>query len=221
MAAKKTPKKKKPQAKKKPAKAKAKASKASKKKAAPQAAKKSAKRAAKKAAPKSAKKSAKKAAKKSAKKSAKKAAPKTSAKKAAKKDDGRTATLVQHVFVAAPPADVYRALTDPQLHGAFTGTVCVGEPVEGGAYTAGSGYMHGVFEKLEADKLIVQTWTTTEWPKGAPPSRLEFAFEPSGNGTELTMTHSEVPLSQAENYRQGWIDFYWNPLRAHFAAAKG
>ena len=31
------------------------------------------------------------------------------------------------------------------------------------------------------------------------------------------MTHSEVPIDQAESYRQGWIDYYWNPLRAHFA----
>jgi activator of HSP90 ATPase len=126
---------------------------------------------------------------------------------------------VQHVFVAPPPEQVYRALTDPTQHGAVTGTVVTGEPIEGGTFTASSGYIHGTFEKLEENKLVVQTWTTTEWPKGAGPSRLELAFEAADGGTELTMTHSEVPLSQAESYRQGWIDYYWNPLRAHFGKA--
>ncbi|MDP2341146.1 MAG: SRPBCC domain-containing protein [Deltaproteobacteria bacterium] len=197
--------------------------KASKKKPSKKPAKKPAKKAAKKApAKKAAKKPAKKATQKAAKKTAKpaKKAAKKPAKKAAPKkaSSSSTATLVQHVFVAATPAQVYRALTDPTEHGAFTGTVVTGEPVEGGTFTASSGYIQGTFEKLEANKLVVQTWKTTEWPKGAAASRLELSLEDAGDGTELTMTHSEVPTSQAENYRQGWIDYYWTPLRAHFAS---
>ncbi len=192
---------------------------------------------AQKKASKPAKKSAQKVAKKStAKKSATKSSPQKAAKKApAKRGAARkgaakkgakktaattpaTATLVQHVFVAATPAQVFRALTDPTEHGAFTGTVVTGLPVEGGTFTASSGYIQGTFEKLEQDKLIVQSWRTTEWPHGAGASRLEIALEDAGDGTELTMTHSEVPTSQAESYRQGWIDYYWTPLRAHFSS---
>ncbi len=192
-----------------------------------QTAKKSAKTGAKKAsAPKSSqktaakparsatKKPAKKAAKQAAKQAAKKAAP-----KAAASTSKATATLVQHVFIKGTPAEVYQALTDPAAHGAFTGTVATGEPIVGGTYTASSGYIHGTFEKLEQNKLIVQTWTTTEWPANTAPSRLEISLEDAGDGTELTMTHSEVPAGQAEAYRQGWIDYYWNPLRAHFGKA--
>jgi activator of HSP90 ATPase len=177
---------------------------AKKKKAAP--AKKKAAPAKKKAAP--------------AKKKAK-AAPKKKAAKKATTSKATTATLVQHVSIAARPEQVYEVLTDPKLHGAFTGTVVTGEPIEGGTFTASSGYIHGTYEKLDPNKLIVQSWTTTEWPKGAGPSRLELALEDAGDGTELTMTHSEVPVGQAENYRQGWIDYYWNPLRAHFGRASG
>jgi hypothetical protein len=30
------------------------------------------------------------------------------------------------------------------------------------------------------------------------------------------MIHSKVPVEQAESYRQGWIDFYWEPLKKYF-----
>jgi hypothetical protein len=32
------------------------------------------------------------------------------------------------------------------------------------------------------------------------------------------MVQEEVPASQAPNYRQGWKDYYWNPLKQYFAA---
>jgi activator of HSP90 ATPase len=152
---------------------------------------------------------------------AKKAAAKTPKKTATKKSSasGKSAassslrTVVQHVFLPAPPSTIYRMLTDPVEHGAFTGTVCEGEPIETGSFTASSGYISGRYEVLEQDRLIVCSWQTSEWPKGAAPSRLEFVLEPVEGGTELTMTHSELPASQAEDYRQGWIDYYWTPMR--------
>ena len=171
---------------------------------------------------KAAKKSpSKKAAKKTPSKKAAKKSPskKTPSKKAAKTAPAPTGqkTIVQHVFLPTTPAAVYRMLTDPTEHGAFTGTECSGEPVEGGAFTASSGYISGRYETLEQDHLIVASWQTTEWPRGAPASRLEFVLEGVDGGTELTMTHAELPPTQAEDYRQGWLDHYWTPMRAALA----
>ena len=196
---------------KKPAKKSASAKKPAKKAAAKKPAKKAAaKKPAKKAAAK--KPLAKKAA---VKKPAKKAAQK---KAAAKKSDtpsaSATSTVVQHVFLSAPPAKIFAMLTDPVEHGRLTGSTCTGEPVVGERFTAGDGYSHGEYEIVDVDQKIVQTWSTTEWPKGHAPSRLEFVLEPVDGGTELVMTHSGLPPSQAEQYRQGWIDFYWTPMRA-------
>ena len=219
-------------AKKSPAK-KAAAKKPAKKAAAKKPVKKAAaKKPAKKAAPKkpakkaAAKKPAKKAAAKKApaKKAPAKQAPakkapakKAPAKKAAKAETpsaSATSTIVQHVFLAAAPARIFAMLTDPTEHGRLTGIACTGEPVEGEHFTAGGGYMFGAYEAVEADAKIVQTWSTTEWPKGHAPSRLEFVLEAVEGGTELVMTHSGLPPGQAEQYRQGWIDFYWTPMRA-------
>jgi activator of HSP90 ATPase len=170
------------------------------------------------------------AAKKTAAK--KTAAKKTAAKKTAakKRNAGGTSnaratagvdstrTIVQHVFLPAPAATIFHLLTDPIARSAFTGTVCEGEPIETGRFTASSGYVLGQYEALETDRRIVCTWRTTEWPKGAEASRLEFILEPVDGGTELTMTHSELPASQADDIRQGWIDDCWTPMREHLAA---
>ena len=39
----------------------------------------------------------------------------------------------------------------------------------------------------------------------------------ASGGTEVRMVHSNVPAEQADSYRQGWVDFYWNPLKAYFS----
>ena len=179
-----------------------------------------------------AKKKKKKAAKQTAgkaKKTAKKAAPKKAAKKAAPKKAARegtpkvagsgarpTTTIVQHVFIQATPLQVYDALVDPSVASAVIGGECQGEARVGGTFTHWNNYIHGKHLELVRGERIVQEWTTTEWPKKAPPSRLEISLSGTGGGTELTMTHSIVPTEQAEDYRQGWIDYYWTPMRAHF-----
>jgi len=70
--------------------------------------------------------------------------------------------------------------------------------------------------ELVRARKIVDEWRTSEWPEGFAPSRLEFRFADKDGGTEVTMVHSEVPESQAEAYRQGWVDYYWNPLKEYF-----
>ncbi|HEY1097295.1 MAG TPA: SRPBCC domain-containing protein [Myxococcota bacterium] len=118
------------------------------------------------------------------------------------------------MFFAAPRARVYAALTDPQQHSRLVGSEATGDAVVGGAFTGGGGYMFGTYDVVDVDTRFVQTWSTTEWPKGHAPSQLEIVLEDAPGGTELVMTHSGLPPAQAEQIRQGWIDFYWTPLRA-------
>ncbi len=191
--------------------------KATKKKATKKTTKKVAKKPAKKVAKKKvAKKATKKPAKKATKKPAKKVAKKATkkvAKKAPSPSTEGTRTVVQHVYIPASPDVVFRMLTDPTEHGALVGGVCTGEPHDGNAFSAFDGYITGTYEEVVAPRLVRATWQTTEWPKRTAASRIEFTLEDGEDGgTELTLTHSELPASQAEQYRQGWIDYYWNPL---------
>lgn len=131
---------------------------------------------------------------------------------------GRVKTITQTVTVPAPPAKVYEAFVKARLHAAFTGSPATGPARVGARFTACDGYVRGVHRKLVKNKRVVQDWSTTEWPDGAPASRLELTFTPVKGGTALRMVHSNVPADQAASYRQGWIDYYWTPLKTYFGA---
>lgn len=131
----------------------------------------------------------------------------------------RTKTITQKTFIpGAAPDDVYDAFIDPKTHAKFTGSPATGSPRVGGRFTAWDGYISGVNRELVKGRTIVQEWQTTEWPEDAPPSTVEFSFAAARGGTEITMVHSNVPAEQADSYRQGWIDYYWEPLKAYFSA---
>jgi activator of HSP90 ATPase len=65
----------------------------------------------------------------------------------------------------------------------------------------------------------VQSWRTTEFPAGSPDSRLELLFEVAKTGTRLTLIQTESPPSQVDQYKIGWREYYFDPMRKYFAAA--
>ncbi len=65
----------------------------------------------------------------------------------------------------------------------------------------------------------MQEWTTSQWPKGHPPSILQLDLKEVDGGTELTMTQSKVLDEQADDYAEGWKEHYWNPMIEYFQKA--
>ncbi|HXR34530.1 MAG TPA: SRPBCC domain-containing protein, partial [Candidatus Binataceae bacterium] len=74
--------------------------------------------------------------------------------------------------------------------------------------------------KLVPGKKIVEEWRTNDWPADYPPSLIELSFERVNAATRLTMVQAEVPAAQAPQYRQGWKDYYWTPLKTYFGAKR-
>ena len=109
---------------------------------------------------------------------------------------------------------------DAKKHSAFTGAKATSNAKVGGEFSAWDGYITGKNLELEKGKRIVQEWVTSEWPEGYGPSRLEFTFCKVKGGTEITMRHSDIPAEQADEYKQGWIDNYWEPLKTYFTKHK-
>lgn len=128
----------------------------------------------------------------------------------------KTTTITQKIVLSAKPEEVYEALLDPKKHSEFTGSKATGRPVVGAKFTAWDGYISGKNLELEKGKRILQEWVTTDWPEGYPPSKIEFTFKEVDGRTELTMVHCDIPLEQKEELKQGWIDFYWEPLKNYF-----
>jgi len=137
-------------------------------------------------------------------------------KKTQTKTTRKVTTIKQTVVVSATPEQVYEALVDAKKHAEFTGAKATSDPKTGGKFTAWDGYIYGKHLELEKGKKIIQEWTTTEWPKGYPPSKVEFTLKKVEAGTEITMIHSNVPAEQADDLKQGWKDFYWEPLKDYF-----
>ena len=125
-------------------------------------------------------------------------------------------TIDDKVIIPATPDEIYEAFVDPKRHEAFTGSKATGDPKVGGKFTSWDGYISGTYLELQKGKRIVAEWVTTEWPEENAPSRLELTFTRVKGGTEISMVHSNVPFEQADDYAQGWKDFYWKPLREYF-----
>ncbi len=129
-----------------------------------------------------------------------------------------TTTITQKAIIPkVSPKQVYDAYVDPKKHTAFTGSKATGKPVIGGKFTAWDEYIFGKFLELEDGKRVVQEWTSTDFPEGYPPSKLELTFCEVPEGTEIVMVHSNVPKDQADDTAEGWTEFYWNPLKEYFS----
>ena len=128
-----------------------------------------------------------------------------------------TSKIKQTVIIPhAAPKQVYDAYTDPKKHTEFTGSKASGKPVVGGKFSAWDGYIFGKYLSLDEGNCVVQEWTTTDWEEGYPASKLELTFKAVPEGTEITLNQTGVPKAQVEEFEQGWLDFYWKPLKEHF-----
>lgn len=128
----------------------------------------------------------------------------------------KTKIIKQKEFIPAKPMEIYDALLDEQTHSEFTGARATCDRRVGGKFTAWDGYIQGKHVKLESGQHIIQEWKTSEWPKGFSPSVLELTLKPKGEGTVVELIQKNVPAAQAESYKQGWTEYYWNPLRKYF-----
>ncbi len=101
---------------------------------------------------------------------------------------------------------------DAKQHAAFSGEDAKINRKEGGKFTAYGDYIEGVNLELVADQIIVQKWRASDWPKDHY-SIATFRLRPDKGGTELVFTQTNIPDNKAKEIAQGWIDYYWNPMK--------
>ncbi len=127
-------------------------------------------------------------------------------------------SLTLSIELPTTPEQLYQAWLDSAGHAAFTGSPAEIDARPGGKFTAWDGYITGSTLELHPFDKIIQAWRTTDFPSSSPDSRLEVLFEPASGGTRLTLIHTEIPDGQAEDYRQGWEDFYFTPMTDYFSS---
>jgi uncharacterized protein YndB with AHSA1/START domain len=121
----------------------------------------------------------------------------------------RGAIVEQSIEIDAPPARVWRALTEPEQLDRWVATRASVDPRPGGAYSYGwaeegvKGYPVTVLA-VDAPRRLVHTWLD----RGRE-GRVVWTLEPLRDGcaTRLTVRHEGYDGTDAEGYRIGWPEF--------------
>jgi activator of HSP90 ATPase len=129
----------------------------------------------------------------------------------------RTRTVRQTVTFKVSPREVYEMLMDSRKHSEFTGDKATISRKVGGKFTVGE-YIQGVNLELFPDQKIVQSWRGSDWPEGHF-SRATFSLKAIEGGSRLAFVQSGVPGDNYSEIKQGWHDFYWEPMKEMLASA--
>ncbi len=118
-------------------------------------------------------------------------------------------------LIPASPKEVYDAWLNSTAHSAMTGGHAKVSAEVGDSFEAWDGYIEGRNLVLEDSKRIIQHWRTSEFEEGEKDSLLEIFLEEENKGTRITIRHSELP-EHGMQYKQGWVDAYFNPMKEYF-----
>jgi activator of HSP90 ATPase len=105
-------------------------------------------------------------------------------------------------------------------HSSFTTGKAQIEPISGSHFSIQNGYITGTNLILQPYGRIVQNWRTTDFPDGAPDSKLEILFEKHNSGTKLTIIHTQLPNGEEKKYEKGWKENYLRPMKKYFQKTK-
>lgn len=123
-------------------------------------------------------------------------------------------TIRQSVTFKSFPHLVYEAFMDSATQTAFTGSKASIDRKIGGEFSVYDGYITGKNIELVQDRKIVQSWRASDWPEGYY-SVVTIELVPVPEGTQLDLTHTNVPEGEEAAFEEGWIDNYWEPLKEY------
>jgi activator of HSP90 ATPase len=130
----------------------------------------------------------------------------------------KSESITVSAVVPASPQVVYAAWMSGKGHGEMTGSKAAVSAKVGGKFTAWEGYIFGKTLELEPGSRIVQAWRTTEFAPEDPDSHLVVTLAAARGGTKVTLKHSELPPGSSAEYRKGWLDYYFAPMKEYFAS---
>lgn len=122
--------------------------------------------------------------------------------------------------IPASAKEIYSAWLSAKGHSAMTGSAAKAIARVGCRFSAWDGYIEGKNLELVSASLIVPAWRTSDFPDDAPDSRLEVSLAEAKGGTRVSLKHTDIPAGQAKGYKQGWIDFYFKPMKEYFGKRK-
>jgi len=123
-------------------------------------------------------------------------------------------------FENATPAKLYALFADSAQHTAATGMPATISRKVGGKWTAFGKMLLGKNLVLIPNRMIVQTWRSSEWKKSDPDSILIVSFDKATDGAKVDLVHVGVPEYDHAGVTEGWIKYYWEPWKTYLSAKK-
>jgi activator of HSP90 ATPase len=122
-----------------------------------------------------------------------------------------------NLILPASCETVYTTLMNAKSHADLIDSDAAIEDKPGTEFSMWEGYITGKNLELVKGSFIRQSWRTADFPEESPDSMLEIRLVELDGRTKLTLVHSEIPDGQGEEYKQGWFDFYFDPLLEMFS----
>ena len=126
-----------------------------------------------------------------------------------------TRTIHESITLNAKPEQVFETFLDEKQHSRLIGASAKIDRKIGGKFSLWDGSISGTTVSLEKNKKITQRWRESDWEDGHF-STVEFEFFPTKGGTRLVLIHKGVPEDHYEKIKDGWKQFYLEPLKEFF-----
>lgn len=114
------------------------------------------------------------------------------------------------------PHVIFDAWLDSKTHSEMTGGEAICNNQLLGEFSAWDGYITGSNIELKSPNWIKQHWRTTEFDEKEGDSLVLIKIEAHKGGCKVILRHSNIPEGNAD-YQQGWVDFYFTPMKAYFS----
>lgn len=120
-------------------------------------------------------------------------------------------SIKQVYVIAAPPEDVWQALTDPELITEWSGAGAEFPLERDAEYSLWDGDIRGRIIEFAPNERLVQTWEPESWTR--KDSVVTFTLVPLGDGTQVELVHQNVEDWDYEDTSAGWDAFYLGALK--------
>lgn len=129
----------------------------------------------------------------------------------------KTASIRQSVTVNASPQAIYKVFMNARKHSTLTNSEVTMTKKIRGQFSIFDGYCSGYNMELKENRKIVQAWHFQEegWPEDHF-SICSFLLTEKEGKTRLSFTQTDIPAHKAEDLKQGWKRYYWEPLKTMF-----
>ena len=121
----------------------------------------------------------------------------------------------KYYIIAAPPEEVYLALTLEHTIRLWTGDTAEMKAEPGTEFSLWDGNIVGKNIEFEPGKKIVQQWYFGD---SAEESIVTIKLHPDSKGTSLVLRHNNIPDDDYDDIIDGWDNIYMGSLQDFYEA---